>query len=97
MGTPIEFRRLARVEPSGVAEIDRTERIDLIYEQRGTELRERRGNWSSAAWDPHGHGEHSVEASGTPSSITSTRVESHAPSRKDGWLGIGMKGQEFDP
>ena len=57
METPIEFRRLARVELSRAAEIDRTERIDLIYEQRGTELEERRGNWSSPAWD-----EHSVEA-----------------------------------
>jgi len=62
VGTPIEFKRLARVELSSVAEIDRTERIDLIYEQRGTELRERRGNWNSLAWDPHGHGENSVEA-----------------------------------
>jgi ribosomal protein S18 acetylase RimI-like enzyme len=60
--TPVEFRRLARAELSRVAEIDRTERIDLIYEQRGTELEERRGNWSSPAWDPDGHGEHSVEA-----------------------------------
>jgi GNAT superfamily N-acetyltransferase len=55
--TPIEFKRLARAELSRVAEIDRTERIDLIYEQRGTKLEERRGNWSSPAWD-----EHSVEA-----------------------------------
>jgi GNAT superfamily N-acetyltransferase len=61
VGTPIEVRRLAREELSSVAEIDRTEHIDLIYEQRGAELVERRGNWSSAAWDPHGHGEHSVE------------------------------------
>ena len=62
VGTPIEVKRLARAELSSVAEIDRTERIDLIYEQRGTALEERRGNWSSPAWDPHGHGEHSVEA-----------------------------------
>ena len=62
VGTPIEFRRLARAKLSSVAEIDRTERIDLIYEQHGTELEERRGNWSSPAWDPHGHGEHSVAA-----------------------------------
>ena len=62
MGTPIEFRRLARAELSSVAEIDRTERIDLIYEQRGTELEERRGIYSSPAGDPHGHGQHSVEA-----------------------------------
>jgi GNAT superfamily N-acetyltransferase len=62
VGTPIEFRPLARAELSNVAEIDRTERIDLIYEQHGTELEERRGNWSSPAWDPHGHGQNSVEA-----------------------------------
>jgi GNAT superfamily N-acetyltransferase len=62
VGTPIEVKRLARAEPSSVAEIDRIERIDLIYEQRGTELEERRGNCSSAAWNPHGHGEHSVAA-----------------------------------
>jgi GNAT superfamily N-acetyltransferase len=47
---------------SRVAEIDRTERIGLIYEQHGTELVERRGNWNSPAWDPDGHGEHSVQA-----------------------------------
>jgi GNAT superfamily N-acetyltransferase len=62
MGTPTELRRLTREELARVAEIDRTERIDLLYEQRGTELDERPGNWSSTAWDPHGHGEHSVEA-----------------------------------
>ena len=62
VGTPIEVRRLARAELSSVAEIDRTERIDLIYRQRGTELEGRHGNWTSPAWDPHGRGEHSVEA-----------------------------------
>ena len=62
MGAPVEFRRLARVELSRVAEIDRTESIDLIYEQRGTELEERRGNWNSPAWNPHGHGDNSVAA-----------------------------------
>ncbi len=59
---PVEIRRLARTELSRVVEIDRTERIDLLYEQRGTELVERRGNWSAPAWDRDGHGEHSVEA-----------------------------------
>ena len=62
MGPPIECRRLARVELSRVAEIDRSERIDIIYEQRGTELEERHGNWNSPAWDPHGDGEYSVAA-----------------------------------
>jgi GNAT superfamily N-acetyltransferase len=60
--TPVVIRRLARTEPSRVVEIDRTERIDVVYEQRGTELVERRGNWSASAWDPDSHGEHSVEA-----------------------------------
>jgi GNAT superfamily N-acetyltransferase len=58
----VEIRRLAPTELSRVVEIDRTERIDLIYEQRGTELVERRGNWSAPAWDRDGRGEHSVEA-----------------------------------
>lgn len=62
MGKAIEFKRLARSELSRIAEIDRTERIDLIYQQRGTELEARHGNWSSTAWDPEGHGEHSVAA-----------------------------------
>ena len=58
----IECRRLAREELKRVADINREERIDLIYEQHGTELRGRPGNWSSPGWDPHGSGEHSVEA-----------------------------------
>jgi GNAT superfamily N-acetyltransferase len=57
VATSIEFKRLARGELSRVAEIDRSERIELIYVQRGTELVEQRGSWSSPAWDPH-----SVEA-----------------------------------
>ncbi len=62
VGAPIEVKRIARVELARVGEIDRTERIDVIYVQRGTELEGRRGNWSAPAWDPYGHGEHSVEA-----------------------------------
>jgi hypothetical protein len=58
----VEIRRLARTELSRVGEIDRTEHIDLLYEQRGTELVERPGDWSASAWDADGHGEHSVEA-----------------------------------
>ena len=62
MGPCVEIRRLTRTELSRVAEIDRSERIDLLYEQRETQLVERRGDWSSPAWDPDGHGEYSVEA-----------------------------------
>ena len=58
----VEIRRLARTELSLVGEIDRTEHIDLLYEQRGTELVERPGDWSASPWDADGYGEHSVEA-----------------------------------
>ena len=58
----VEFRRLRRTELSRVGEIDRTERIDVLYDQHGVELVARHGNWSAPAWDPDGHGEHSVEA-----------------------------------
>ena len=58
----LEFRRLGRTELSRVGEIDRRERIDVLYDQRGSQLVARPGNWSASAWDPEGHGEHSVEA-----------------------------------
>jgi GNAT superfamily N-acetyltransferase len=53
---------LDRTELSRVREIDRRERIEVQYVQQGTELVARQGNWSSLAWDPDGHGEHSVKA-----------------------------------
>jgi len=53
---------LGRTELSRVVEIDRTERINVLYDQHGTQLVARHGNWSASAWDPEGHGEHSVEA-----------------------------------
>ena len=59
---PVEIRDLARSELSRVGEIDRTERIEVLFEQHGTELVARRGSWSASAWDPDGHGEHSVDA-----------------------------------
>jgi GNAT superfamily N-acetyltransferase len=59
---PVEIRDLARSELSRIGEIDRTERIDVLFEQHGTELVARRGSWSASAWDSDGHGEHSVDA-----------------------------------
>jgi GNAT superfamily N-acetyltransferase len=47
-----------------VAEIDRTEHISVLYDQRGTELVARPGDWSSPPWDPDGDGDHSVAAMG---------------------------------
>ena len=60
--TALEFRRLGRSELSRVGEIDRRERIDVLYDQHGAELVARHGNWNASAWDPDGHGEHSVES-----------------------------------
>jgi GNAT superfamily N-acetyltransferase len=59
---PVEIRDLAPAELSRVGEIDRTERIAVLYEQHGTELVARRGSWSAPAWDPDGQAEYSVEA-----------------------------------
>ena len=42
MAAPVEIRDLARGELSRVGEIDRTERIDVLLEQHGTELVARR-------------------------------------------------------
>ncbi len=62
MSDPVELRRLDVSELARVAEIDRSEAITEMYEQRGAELLARRGEWSSPPWDPDGHGEHSVES-----------------------------------
>ena len=56
----LTIRRLDYDELGRVAEIDRTETIDLIYVQRGAELEGRPGDWSAPAWDQDGDGEFSV-------------------------------------
>ena len=53
---------MGRDELVRVAEMDRTERIEVLYAQDGEHLVERRGRWDARAWDPDGEGEHSVEA-----------------------------------
>ena len=62
MATPVELRRLDRSELARVAEIDRTERIEVLYDQHGEQLVERHGVWNAAPWSSDGHDEHSVEA-----------------------------------
>jgi GNAT superfamily N-acetyltransferase len=62
VGATVEIRGLARNELVRVGEIDRTERIDVLFEQHGTQLVARRGNWNSPAWDVDGQGAHSVDA-----------------------------------
>jgi GNAT superfamily N-acetyltransferase len=60
--TAIEIRELARDELALVRDIDRTERIEVLYVQQGTELVERPGEFDAPAWYSDGDGEHSVAA-----------------------------------
>jgi GNAT superfamily N-acetyltransferase len=43
-----------------IGEIDRTERIETLYVQRGNRLEERVGDWSAPPWFSDREGEHSV-------------------------------------
>jgi GNAT superfamily N-acetyltransferase len=56
----VELRQLRRDELQRVVEIDRREHIDVLLEQRGTQLVARHGSWSASAWDPDGDGDHSI-------------------------------------
>lgn len=58
----VEFRTLDRAELPRVGEIDRRERIELLFDQHGTELVARLGTWNALAWDPDRPGAHSVAA-----------------------------------
>lgn len=58
----VETRELGSDELWRVGEIDRSERIDVLLEQHGSELVARRGSWDAPPWDPLGDGEHSVAA-----------------------------------
>ena len=53
---------MGRDELSRVAEIDRQERIEVLYQQQGVQLIERHGKWDAPAWDADGDREHSVAA-----------------------------------
>ena len=55
----ISYRPLEASELARVGEIDRTERIDTLYVQRGTELEPVTGDFSASAWR-EGAGPHSV-------------------------------------
>lgn len=53
---------LERSELTRVREIDRTEKIEGRYLQRGVALELQSGDWSSPSWDLEGTGPHSVAA-----------------------------------
>jgi ribosomal protein S18 acetylase RimI-like enzyme len=54
------YRRLGRADLLRLADIDRTERIERIYLQHGTELEEVAGDFSATPWQTEGNGPHSV-------------------------------------
>jgi GNAT superfamily N-acetyltransferase len=56
----VTYRRLERRELARVGEIDRTERIETLYVQRGVELDAITGDFSASPWHADGDGEHSV-------------------------------------
>ncbi len=58
----IRYERLERLDLARIGDIDRTERIETLYVQHGTELEELSGDWSARPWFAAGDGEHSVAA-----------------------------------
>jgi GNAT superfamily N-acetyltransferase len=56
----IAYRQLVVADLARISEIDRTERIAIVYVQHGSRLEERVGDWSAPAWFSEGEGEHSV-------------------------------------
>ena len=60
METGIAYRRLGSADLARIGEIDRSERIETLYVQRGSRLEEKAGDFSAPAWLDEGEGEHSV-------------------------------------
>jgi ribosomal protein S18 acetylase RimI-like enzyme len=56
----ITYRLLERHELARVGDIDRTERIETLYVQHGTELERVAGDFSASPWHTDGAGGHSV-------------------------------------
>jgi ribosomal protein S18 acetylase RimI-like enzyme len=55
----ITYRTFTSADLPRIRDIDRRERIDVLYIQRGTQLQERHGNFDSPNWSSEGDGEHS--------------------------------------
>jgi GNAT superfamily N-acetyltransferase len=58
----ITYRPFVLADLPRIRDIDRSERIGLLYIQRGAQLEERRGNFDSPGWSTEGDGEHSYAA-----------------------------------
>jgi len=59
-GGDVTYRALAPQDLERLADIDRSERIGVLYVQRGAQLEERTGDFSASAWATDRAGEHSV-------------------------------------
>ncbi len=56
----IDYRRLTEAEVDRVGEIDRSERVESAFVQKGARLEERAVAWNVRPWTADGHGEHSI-------------------------------------
>lgn len=56
------YRPFGPADLPRIRDIERAERIDVLYIQHGTQLEERRGDFDSPNWRTEGDGEHSVAA-----------------------------------
>lgn len=59
---PITYRPFVAADLPSIRDIDRSERIGVLYIQHGTQLEERRGDFDSPNWLTEGNGEHSHAA-----------------------------------
>jgi GNAT superfamily N-acetyltransferase len=55
---PITYRPFVRADLPRIRDIDRSERISVLYTQHGTQLEERRGDFDSPNWRTEGDGDH---------------------------------------
>jgi GNAT superfamily N-acetyltransferase len=55
----ITYRPFNLTDLPRIRDLDRSERIDVLYIQRGTQLEERQGDFDSPNWSSEGEGEHS--------------------------------------
>jgi hypothetical protein len=67
MAAQISYRGLDAADLDRIGEIDRTERIETMYVQRGTRLEEREGDWSALPWSSEGEGQHTRSPISGPS------------------------------
>lgn len=56
---PISYRPFVHADLPRIRDLDRSERVGVLYIQHGTQLEERRGDFDSPNWSTEGDAEHS--------------------------------------